>query len=113
MEEIDRRCPTRANPAKSSKKFQRLAISRRNWWEEQSKGVPENLLLEEVDRDGSAYQVQHARIIIMARRTNLQLEAGYICADCTSSNNLSLQSGGVTIHSGKLALSDDTNKLTN
>jgi hypothetical protein len=104
-------------PNKELQEIPALAISRRNWWEEQSKGVPENLLLEEVDEevdhDGSAYQVQHARIIIMARRTNLQLEAGYICADCTSSNNLSLQSGGMTIHSRKLALSDDTNKLTN
>ncbi len=105
-----------SNAGKPSKEFEEipaLAISRRNWWEEQSKGVLENLLLEEVDREGSAYQVQHAWIFIMARRTNLQLEAGYICADCTSSNNLSLQSGGVTIHSRKLALSDDTNKLTN
>jgi hypothetical protein len=32
------------------------------------------------------YQDRHARIIIMARRLNLQLEAGYIYADCLPSN---------------------------
>ena len=44
-----------SNADKPSKEFEEipaLAISRRNWWEEQSKGVPENLLLEEVDREG-------------------------------------------------------------
>ena len=40
------------------------------------------------------YQDQHARIIIVARRKNLQLEAGYIYVDCTSSQQSPLQSGG-------------------
>ena len=40
------------------------------------------------------YQDQHARIIIVARRINLQLEAGYIYVDCTSCQRSPLQSGG-------------------
>jgi hypothetical protein len=36
---------------------------------EQSNGVLENLLPQEVDRDRSAYKDRHARIIIVARRT--------------------------------------------
>jgi hypothetical protein len=41
----------------------------------------------------SAYKDWHAHHH-HGPENNLQLEAGYICADCTSSKNLALQSGG-------------------
>ena len=53
--------------------------------EQQSNGVPENLPTIRVVKDRSAYKDQHARIIIVARSKKLQLKAGYIYADCSSS----------------------------
>jgi len=46
-----------------------LSLLREDKTKEQSNGVPENLLPQEVDRDRRAYKDRHARIIIMARRT--------------------------------------------
>jgi hypothetical protein len=47
-----------------------------------------------VASDRSLYKDLHARIIIMCPEIRLQLEAGYIYADCASSRKLFLQSGG-------------------
>jgi hypothetical protein len=49
-------------------------------------------------RNRAIYQDQHARIIIVRPENNLQLEAGYIYADCTSPNQSPLAVERRTIH---------------